>query len=219
MQNRYLEHEEIYQTLKVKGYTGWGGSKSESREAGWQVHLDNLLEFMGDKRGRVLELGCGTGIVTRLLAHEGFKVIGVDVSQTAIEWAIEKTDVQECSIEYYCKNVCDEDDTWHETFDIVFDSTCVHCIIGEDRELLFQRAYQMLRTDGIFFINSIIAKECESHAYQVIDRKEISPAKRCLVKQAYLEKELEDCGFKKMKCWVRERDHNDFYSGIFVRTE
>ena len=41
--------------------------------------------------GEVLELGCGEGHIARLLAGKGYRVTGVDISPTAIQWAKEKT--------------------------------------------------------------------------------------------------------------------------------
>jgi len=51
--------------------------------------LDRLLEY-GIRDGLVLDLGCGTGKVTRFLAKEGYDMIGVDVSQEMLGIAAEK---------------------------------------------------------------------------------------------------------------------------------
>ena len=51
--------------------------------------LDRLLEY-GIRDGLVLDLGCGTGKMTRFLAKEGYDMIGVDVSQEMLGIAAEK---------------------------------------------------------------------------------------------------------------------------------
>ncbi|MEK7544031.1 MAG: class I SAM-dependent methyltransferase [Patescibacteria group bacterium] len=43
-----------------------------------------------DKRGSFLEVGCGTGIVLGQLQALGFSVTGLDVNQTALDWAKRK---------------------------------------------------------------------------------------------------------------------------------
>ena len=44
----------------------------------WCEYLAGLLKEYGITDGLVLELGCGTGNITRLLADKGYDMIGVD---------------------------------------------------------------------------------------------------------------------------------------------
>ena len=44
----------------------------------WCGYLTGLLQEYGVTEGLVLELGCGTGNMTRLLANRGYDMIGVD---------------------------------------------------------------------------------------------------------------------------------------------
>ena len=56
----------------------------------WCGYLTGLLEDQGIRDGLVLELGCGTGNMTRLLAGKGYDMIGVDNSEDMLEIAMEK---------------------------------------------------------------------------------------------------------------------------------
>lgn len=56
----------------------------------WTDYLESLLKEYGVKDGLVLELGCGTGSVTELLAQKGYDMIGVDNSMDMLEIAMEK---------------------------------------------------------------------------------------------------------------------------------
>lgn len=56
----------------------------------WCAYLTGLLRENGIAGGLVLELGCGTGNMTELLAQAGYDMIGVDNSGEMLEIALEK---------------------------------------------------------------------------------------------------------------------------------
>ncbi len=56
----------------------------------WAVYLKELLKDCGAEDGLVLELGCGTGSMTQLLAEAGYDMIGADNSEEMLEIAMEK---------------------------------------------------------------------------------------------------------------------------------
>lgn len=56
----------------------------------WCAYLTGLLQEYGVTDGLVLELGCGTGNMTQLLAQKGYDMIGVDNSMDMLEIAMEK---------------------------------------------------------------------------------------------------------------------------------
>ena len=53
----------------------------------WTAYLQKLLTEQGVKDGLVLELGCGTGKVTRRLKACGYDMIGIDISEEMLEMA------------------------------------------------------------------------------------------------------------------------------------
>ena len=56
----------------------------------WADYLKSLLNEYGVKDGLVLDLGCGTGSITELLAKAGYDMIGVDNSEDMLEIAMDK---------------------------------------------------------------------------------------------------------------------------------
>ena len=56
----------------------------------WCQYLEGLLKEYGIHDGLVLDLGCGTGTVTEILAGHGYDMIGVDNSEEMLEIAAEK---------------------------------------------------------------------------------------------------------------------------------
>lgn len=55
----------------------------------WSRYLISLLQEHGISDGLILDLGCGTGKMTRLLAAAGYDMIGVDNSEEMLEIARE----------------------------------------------------------------------------------------------------------------------------------
>ncbi len=56
----------------------------------WGEYMHGLLKEYGINDGLVLDLGCGTGTMTELLADLGYDMIGVDNSADMLEIALEK---------------------------------------------------------------------------------------------------------------------------------
>ena len=58
----------------------------------WGAYLKGLLHENGVDDGLVLELGCGTGTMTEILAEAGYDMIGVDQSEEMLSVVRDKAD-------------------------------------------------------------------------------------------------------------------------------
>lgn len=56
----------------------------------WGTYLKELLKEYEIEDGLVLDLGCGTGTMTEILAEAGYDMIGVDNAEDMLEIAMEK---------------------------------------------------------------------------------------------------------------------------------
>ncbi len=74
----------------------------------WGQYMIALLKENGvSGDSSVLELGCGTGTVTRMLAKEGYDCVGLDMSEDMLSIASEKTFEEGPQIIYTCQDMRD----------------------------------------------------------------------------------------------------------------
>ena len=57
----------------------------------WSIYLKSLLTEYNINNGIILDLGCGTGNMTELLAEYGYDMIGIDNSDEMLNIAMEKS--------------------------------------------------------------------------------------------------------------------------------
>ncbi|KAA8997341.1 methyltransferase domain-containing protein [Affinibrenneria salicis] len=151
-------YERQYQYLKHHGQRAWSG---EGYERGRQALTAVLQSLREDKvlppPGSVcLELGCGNGaMASLLLARAGYNVHGVDISATAIEWAQESFAAEGLSGSFRQGDVCTLDQYAGRQFDLVFDGSCLHCLINDQRARCFSQIGRVLKTDGMFIVSSM----------------------------------------------------------------
>lgn len=71
----------------------------------WTEYIKELLTEYGVDNGLVLDLGCGTGSVTELMAKEGYDMIGIDNSEEMLSIAMEKREKSGYNILYLCQDM------------------------------------------------------------------------------------------------------------------
>lgn len=100
-----------------------------------------LIESLTPKAGeRILDLGCGDGVLTKQLLDFGCEVLGVDASPAMVE-AAQARGVR--------AQVMDGQDlAFHEEFDAVFSNAALHWMLQPDRVL--RNIWNSLRPGGCF---------------------------------------------------------------------
>lgn len=155
----YSFYDTVYQEIRSRGESGWGGNDRLSKAAS---HISEILHHRCIPKGRrALEVGCGEGNQSRLMASLGYQVTGIDVSATAIAWAREKTPVLP-HIEYICGNFAQHNVLPDRQFELILDGACLHCIGGADRDIFFGNVKRLLTEDGVFVVCCLCSKNGQS---------------------------------------------------------
>lgn len=156
----YHAHESAYREIKEKGYFGWGNAKSLEQLGDEKTKLYLIAEveknFSKTNGKKALDLGCGTGTTAFILAQLGFRVLGVDISETAIELGNKFAKEQQLDIAFQVGDVL-ELEKFQQKFDLVYDSHCLHCIVFEsDREKVLAGVKNSLDKNGIFILDTMV---------------------------------------------------------------
>ena len=119
----------------------------------WSRRITEILKEYGIPDGLVLDLGCGTGSMTELLAGAGYDMIGVDASEEMLELAYEKRAESGHDILYLLQDMR-EFELYGTVRAIV--SVCDSLnYITEEEDLLqvFRLVWNYLDPDGVFFFD------------------------------------------------------------------
>lgn len=73
----------------------------------WVAYLEMLLDRFGASPTRVLEIACGTGSVTELVAANGYTVVGVDLSEPMVEIARKKSRISGIPVRYEAQDAAE----------------------------------------------------------------------------------------------------------------
>lgn len=117
----------------------------------WAEYISGQLKQYKIEKGLILELGCGTGSMTRRLADMGYDMIGIDYSEEMLAIAREKD--CDTGILYLCQDMREFE--LYGTVAAVF-SVCgsINYIISEDDLLkIFKLVNNYLDPQGIFIFD------------------------------------------------------------------
>ena len=118
----------------------------------WKKYLVDILKAEGINDGLLLELGCGTGRMTRLLAAEGYDMIGVDNSEEMLSVAREYT-MENTEILYLLQDMR-EFELYGTIRAVVSVCDSMNYILEEaDLREVFSRVHEYLEEDGIFIFD------------------------------------------------------------------
>ena len=119
----------------------------------WFDYIHKELKNHGIENGLVLDLGCGSGIMTEKLARVGYDMTGVDLSEEMLSEAIKKRDKSGLDILYLCQDMRSFE-LYGTMRAIICICDCVNYIIDPDElKEMFKLVNNYLDPDGVFIFD------------------------------------------------------------------
>jgi ubiquinone/menaquinone biosynthesis C-methylase UbiE len=155
-----------------------------------QIMLRELKKYL-KKEDQVLDAGCGTGKNMEVLLNEGYTVTGVDLSEDAIKYCLQR------GLKSVSQGDISQLDFYDNTFNALICMDVLGLVDGEgERKAVLKEFYRVLNRDGIFIINSAALEALRSQHDDVCNLKR-------RFKKSELEKALIDAGFEIVKSTYR----------------
>lgn len=150
----YEGHEGAYRKLEAEGHACW--DKTAFDAFCMRPFLEAALKRLGPPAAshRSLEIGCGTGPITCLLAERGYDALGVDISATAVRMAAKHAAARKLKAEFKVQDVLKMEG--EALFDLIVDGHCLHCIVfDEERASLYAAIRRLLKPGGAFVMETM----------------------------------------------------------------
>ncbi len=144
----------IFDSKVAKNYDFWYRSKLGSLVD--EVEKEMVLKMARPKEGeKALDLGCGTGVYSILLAEKGLDVTGLDISPYMLREAGKKIEDKDLSIEFMEGNLLRLPFA-DETFDLVLAVTVFEFLREPERAA--REAWRVVKKGGRFILG-VLARE------------------------------------------------------------
>ena len=197
----------LVEGVKMKAYTAFAYVYDEYMDNipydKWGKYMIGLLKDFGiGKDASVVDLGCGTGTVTRMLFDAGYDVVGIDMSEDMLAIAADKIAQSGQDILYSCQDMREFQLPFKvDAFTSIGDSMNYITNV-KDLESVFKNVYDNINDDGVF----------------IFDLKTIHFFRDILAENTYAENRDESAFI--WDNYYNEEDHNNEYDlAVFVMND
>ncbi|MCX4341227.1 MAG: class I SAM-dependent methyltransferase [Lachnospiraceae bacterium] len=164
-----------------------------------EADLETVDEKLRQERNTILDLGCGTGTLTELLAREGYDMIGVDNAEEMLRIAMEKRERSGLDILYLLQDMR-ELELYGTVGAVVSVCDSLNYLLNEeDIVQTFDRVNNYLYPQGIFIFDFNTV-----YKYQTV------------IGDATIAENREDCSFIWENYYHEDEEINEYDLTVFV---
>ena len=121
-----------------------------SRSFNKRTKILNFINQNIDPESKILDLGCGPGLIDFELGKLGHKILGVDFNMESVDYANQNKKLK--NIEYVYKNYLTED--LKEKYDVILMIYCdFGALIPSEQKVLLNKIYNLLTDNGVFIFD------------------------------------------------------------------
>jgi trans-aconitate 2-methyltransferase len=121
--------------------TKWNANLYDDKHSFVFKYGEDLVDLLAPKSGeRILDVGCGTGHLTNMIADSGAETIGIDNSQDMIT----KARIEYPNIDFEVLSATDFH--FDEKFDAIFSNAALHWVLGKEKAIGCM--YENLKPNG-----------------------------------------------------------------------
>lgn len=154
------------------------------------------------EKNLVLDLGCGTGTLTELLAQKGYDMIGIDNSEEMLNLAMNKKRESGSDILYLCQDMRDID-LYSTVGTVISVCDCVNYLLEEEEiEDTFRLVNNYLYPGGLFIFDFNTV-----YKYQTV------------IGNTTIAENREECSFIWENYYYEEEHINEYEVTVFVKEE
>jgi len=135
--------------------------------------IHRILTPMDLEGMKVLDLGCGTGRNSNYLTQKKAKVIGLEISNTALKIAQSRAKEVNLNVDYINHNIGSKYPFGDKSFDLIIDITSSNSLNEKERKIYLSEVNRVLKPDGIFFVRAL-CKDGDKNAKKPLEK--IQPA-------------------------------------------
>lgn len=156
--------------LDNKGFDLWADGYDKSVQlseendeypfAGYKDVLNTIYNIVHKReKAKILDIGFGTGILTKKLYDDGYEIYGIDFSQNMIEIAKEKMPLASLIKYDFSKGLPEE--IKDNSFDYIISTYAMHHLEDEEKNEFIEKLENCLNKDGKIIIGDIAFKTRE----------------------------------------------------------
>lgn len=131
----------------------------------------------------ILDLGCGTGRNANYLADLGNKVIGIEISKTALNLSKVRAKDMGVEVDYRQGDIGEKYDIENNSIDLILDVTSSNALDEKGREIYLNEMNRVLKKDGYIFVRAL----CKDGNKNVKNLLKLSPGREY---NTYIMKEI-----------------------------